>query len=110
MCVSAHAPVHGGCGEGGTDTEGPRRRERKGAHGATAQCLAARAREAEREKGHGGGNNWRRQVGPSGQRARERARERKLPLTGGSHLQAARACGLAGPSWAARLLFLFLFL
>jgi hypothetical protein len=71
----AHVPVHGGCGEGGTDREGPRRRERKGAHEATAQRLAARAREAEREEGRRGGNNWRRQVGPSGQRARERERE-----------------------------------
>jgi hypothetical protein len=77
MCASAHTPVHGRCGEGGTDREGPRLREReKGRTGATARRLAARAREAEREEGCGGGNNWRRQVGPSGQRARERERER----------------------------------
>jgi hypothetical protein len=48
MCASADAPIHGGCGEGGTDREDPRRREReKGRTGATAQRLAARAREAE---------------------------------------------------------------
>jgi hypothetical protein len=29
-CVSAHSPVHGESGEGGTDKAGPRRRERKG--------------------------------------------------------------------------------
>jgi hypothetical protein len=32
-------------------------RERKGAHGATAQRLAAQAREVEREEGRGGENN-----------------------------------------------------
>jgi hypothetical protein len=60
-CASAHAPVHGGGGEGRIDREGPQRRERererKGAHGATAQRLAAQAREAEREEGRGGENN-----------------------------------------------------
>jgi hypothetical protein len=29
-CASAHSPVHGGRGEGGSDRAGPRRRERKG--------------------------------------------------------------------------------
>jgi hypothetical protein len=74
-------------------------RERKGAHGATTKCLATRAREAEREEGRGGGNNWRRQVGPSGQRASEResAGERKLQLTGGSHLSGGAG---ARPGWA----------
>jgi hypothetical protein len=58
-CVSAHALVHGGRGEGGTDREGPRRRERKGerARGTTAQRLAERAREAEREERRGGEND-----------------------------------------------------
>jgi hypothetical protein len=35
-CASAHAPVHGEGEEGGTDREGPRRRERKGGARATA--------------------------------------------------------------------------
>jgi hypothetical protein len=53
----------------------------------------------------GATRNWRRQVGPSGQRARERESvgERELPLKGGVRLSGgagARACGLAGPSWA----------
>jgi hypothetical protein len=87
-CASAHAPVHGEGGEGGTDREGPRRRERKGGARATAQRLAAWAHETEREEDVHGRSNWRRQVGPSGQRAREResARERKQPLTGGARL------------------------
>jgi hypothetical protein len=36
-CASAHAPVHGERGEGGTDREGPRRRERR--KGCTGQWL-----------------------------------------------------------------------
>jgi hypothetical protein len=28
-CASAHAPVHGECGGGGTDRAGPQRRERR---------------------------------------------------------------------------------
>jgi hypothetical protein len=52
--------------EGGIDREGPRRREReKRGVRATAQCLEARACEAEGKRGVGG-DNWRRQVGPSG--------------------------------------------
>jgi hypothetical protein len=31
-CASARALVHGGRGEGGADTGGPRRREREGEH------------------------------------------------------------------------------
>jgi hypothetical protein len=51
-CASAHAPVHGGHGEGGSDREGPRRRERKG--GAQGQRFGTgepgpRNRERERE-------------------------------------------------------------
>jgi hypothetical protein len=49
--ASAHALVHGERGEGGTDREGPRHTERKGGARATAQHLAAQAREAEREEG-----------------------------------------------------------
>jgi hypothetical protein len=58
----AHALVHDGRGEGGTDREGPQRRERKGerACGTMAQRLVERAREAEREERRGGENDWRR--------------------------------------------------
>jgi hypothetical protein len=87
--------------------EREREREERGA-GVTAQWLANRAHKAEREERRGGGNNWCQQVGPTRQRAREReregAQERKLPLTGGSHLSGGagtRVRGLAGPSWAA---------
>jgi hypothetical protein len=50
-CASAHTLVHGERGEGETDMEDPRRSERRGTHGKTAQRLANRAREAEREEG-----------------------------------------------------------
>jgi hypothetical protein len=53
-CTCACSLVHGGRGEGGAHTEGPRRREREGARGAMARRLAERAREAEREEGRGG--------------------------------------------------------
>jgi hypothetical protein len=98
-----------------------REREKRGAW-ATTQRLAKRACEIEREEGCARAK----QLAPTGrpQRAeseRERARERKPPLTGGSHLSGgagARARGLAGPSWAAfpfsfsldfLIAFLFLF-
>jgi hypothetical protein len=82
----------------------------KGAHGATAQRLAAWAREAE-----GRGARRGKQLAPIGQpqrteSERESARERKLQLIGGSHMSGdvgARVRGLAGPSW---VVFLFLFL
>jgi hypothetical protein len=92
-CASAHAPVHSEHGEGGTDREGPWRREREeGRMGeeTSADSSAPLCRESERE----------------------RARERKLPLTGGSHLlgsAGARARGLAGPSWAGWAAFTFFF-
>jgi hypothetical protein len=66
-CASAHAPVHDGGGEGGTDREGPRRRERE--KGRTRQRLSAwqngPARQREKRDARGR-SNWRRQVGPSG--------------------------------------------
>jgi hypothetical protein len=43
----------------------------KGTHGATARQLANRARETESERERAGEGNWRRQVGPTEQRARE---------------------------------------
>jgi hypothetical protein len=85
MCVSAHLPVHGGRGEGGFDREGPRRRERererererKGALGATAQRLANRAHEADREKKRAGEETGADRSAPvSRERERERVRER----------------------------------
>ena len=90
--MSAHAPVHGEGGEGGTDREGPRRREKSGTRGATAQRLANWARGTEREEGRA----WAKQLAPTGrpQRAdneREREQERKPPLTGGAACQVARA-------------------
>jgi hypothetical protein len=63
-CASAHSPVHGGREEGVSDREGPRRRERKGGAGGTAQQLANRACETKRE------------------RERRGARAKKLALTG----------------------------
>jgi hypothetical protein len=78
-----------------------RERERKGAHGATTQRLAARAREAEREEGRGGGNNWRRQVGPSRHRARERERERAGEKAAADRwIPPVRRCGRA--AWLGR--------
>jgi hypothetical protein len=53
MCASAHAPVHGKRGGGGTDRAGPRRRERrKGArgNGSTAGDPGPRDTHIERER------------------------------------------------------------
>jgi hypothetical protein len=50
---SAHARVHGGRGQGGTDKAGPRRRERKGdvqGNGLVAGEPGPRDRERERER------------------------------------------------------------
>jgi hypothetical protein len=71
-CASAHSLVHGGREEGGADREGPRRREREGAcrqRLSAWQCRPARQREKRDARGR---SNWRRQVGPTGQRARGR--------------------------------------
>jgi hypothetical protein len=49
-CVSVHALVHGGREEGGTDREGPWRRERKGdARGNDSATGEAGPRDRERE-------------------------------------------------------------
>jgi hypothetical protein len=116
-CASACSLVHGRRGEGGTDRGGPRRRERE--KGRVGQRLVdwrtgpARQRESEREGEETGTDN----LAPLGsEREREGARERKLPLIGGSHLSGgagARACGRAawlGRAGPAGLLCLFLFL
>jgi hypothetical protein len=69
----------------------------KGTLGATAQQLANRAREVEREEGRVGEETGADRLAPLGsKRERESARERGLPLTGG-----VRLSGGAGtwPSW-----------
>jgi hypothetical protein len=74
-CASAHSPVHGESGKGVTDKAGPRRRERKGdAQGQRLGTGELGLRDRERERM--GEGNWRRQVGPTGQRAREGGRAR----------------------------------
>jgi hypothetical protein len=53
-CASAHAPVHGERGEGGTDKAGPRHIERKGdarGNGSTIGELGPRDREREGASG-----------------------------------------------------------
>jgi hypothetical protein len=53
-CASAHAPVHGERGEGGTDKAGPRLRERKEdawGNGSTTGEPGPRDRERERANG-----------------------------------------------------------
>jgi hypothetical protein len=72
-CASAHASVHSGRGEGGSDREGPWRKESKGDARGNGSALANRARKIERESGR---SNWRRQVGSTGQRVREGGRVR----------------------------------
>jgi hypothetical protein len=90
--------VHGGRGEGESDREGPRCRERKGALEATAQQLANRAREAEREEKRAGEETGADRLAPLGsERQREAARERELPLTGGARLSGGAG---AQPGWA----------
>jgi hypothetical protein len=64
--------VHGERGEGRGDKGVPWHSERKsGRTGATARRLEKRARKAEREEGHAGEGNRRRQPGPTGQREGE---------------------------------------
>jgi hypothetical protein len=61
-CASAHAPVHGGRGEGGTDRAGPWRKERKGdARGQRLGTGEPGPRDRERERA-----NWRRKLAPIG--------------------------------------------
>jgi hypothetical protein len=82
-CTSAHAPVHGVRGEGGSDKEGPWRRERKGDAQVNGSALANQARETQIERTDEG--NWRRQVGLACQAERVRGRTR---------------AGLNGLNWA----------
>jgi hypothetical protein len=70
----------------------------KGTRGGNDLALANRARETERERERMGKGNWRRQVGPTGQRAREGGRARgKAPLTGGVRLSGSAG---ARSGWA----------
>jgi hypothetical protein len=78
-CASAHALVHGERGEGRTDKASPRRRERKGdPRGQRLGTGEPGPRDTQREKERTGEGNWRRQVGPTGQRAREGGRSRGI--------------------------------
>jgi hypothetical protein len=89
-----------------------RGRERKGALGATAQQLANRARESEREEKREGEGTGTDRSAPLGSERERGAWERELPLTGGVHLSGGagtRARGLAGPSWAGLGCFLLFF-
>jgi hypothetical protein len=100
-------------GEGGADRAVPRRRERekRDARGNDSTTGDPGPRDRERA----GEVNWRRQDGPTGQKAREGARAGDLPLRGGVHLSGtvgARASSLAGlnwAGWAAGLLSFFFF-
>jgi hypothetical protein len=86
-CVSARSLVHGVRGEGGADREGPRHRERE--KGRAGQWLDVWQNGPARQRGvrGGGGSNWRRQDGPTGQREGGGKRAgQKPPLTGGAHL------------------------
>jgi hypothetical protein len=77
-CASAHSPVHGESGEGGTDTAGPQRRERKGdVRGQRLGTGELGPRDRERANG-------RRKLAPTGrphwaasERGRARTRENR---------------------------------
>jgi hypothetical protein len=59
-CASAHALVHDGREEGGTDKAGPRRRERKGdARGQRLGTGEPGPRNREREGARTGEGSWR---------------------------------------------------
>jgi hypothetical protein len=82
----------------------------KGTRGATARQLANRARETKRERERAGEEYWRRQIGPTGQRAREGGRARGRTAADRRRGRAgARARGLARPSWAGLGCFSFFF-
>jgi hypothetical protein len=96
-----HSSIHGGRGEGRSDRKGPRHREReeRGARGndsATGE-LSPRGREEKRAGEETGAD---RSAPLGSEREREGARERELPLTGGSACQAVRARGRA--AWLGR--------
>jgi hypothetical protein len=100
MCASAHVLVHGGREEGESDTEGPWHRERKGdARGQRLGTGEPGPRIRERERERMGEGNWRRQVGPTGQRESEGEWALKVAPIGGARLsgrEGARARSQAG--------------
>jgi hypothetical protein len=97
-CASARSLVHGGQGEGRTDCEGPRRREREGARGGTARRLAERARKIEKEEGREGEATGADKSAPLGsEREGGKGARDILLLTG---VAGSWARGLTGPSWA----------
>jgi hypothetical protein len=109
-CASASALVHGGRWEGGVDRGGPRRRERGRAHGGNGWTTGKMGPQSRERRGARGQRNLRRQLGPTGHRAREReesagqsgADRRGPPVRGGRRASAgaparARAAGLV---WA----------
>jgi hypothetical protein len=85
-----HAPVHGGSGEGGSDREGPWRRESKGDTRDNSSALAIRAHETKRERGS--------------ERAKETGTDKSVPL--GSERARERGssglCRQAGPAYQAK--------
>jgi hypothetical protein len=97
-CVSAHAPVYGRRGEGGSDKAGPPRRERKGdvrgqRLGTGEPGPRVRERESERAKE----TSTDRSAPMSREQEREGAHEEELPLTGGVRLSGGTG---ARPGWA----------
>jgi hypothetical protein len=97
-CASAHSPIHGGRGEGVSDREGPRRRER--GKGRSRQRLSnwrtepVRQRERRSERVKKSAQTGRPQWAES---ERESVRERELPLIGGVRLSGGVG---ARPGWA----------
>jgi hypothetical protein len=69
-------------------------REERGARSNSSATGDPGPRDRERERA--GEENWRRQIGPTGQRAREGARTRGRTVA----CETVRARGLAGPTWA----------
>jgi hypothetical protein len=126
MCASAHALVHGGREEGGSNKAGPRCRERKGdARGQRLGTSEPGPRDRERGCARVKKTGTDRLAPLGSEREKESAREGELPLIGGVRLSGgagARARGLAGLSGPVGLLspfpfsldflipFLFLFL
>jgi hypothetical protein len=106
-CASAHAPVHGEGEEGGTDREGPRRRERRGAWDNGSAPGRTGPRDRERRGTRAGEATGADRSAPLGSEREEGkgARDR-LPLTGGTRLSGAAG---ARPGWAGLGCFPFFF-
>jgi hypothetical protein len=106
-CASAHALVHGGRGEGGSDREGPCAEREKGTRGATARHWRTRpTRQRERESEWTKETSADRLVPLGSERARESGRSGSCQQVGLA-CQAERArgrgrtrAGLNGLPWA----------